>query len=51
MQLIEVIDKQLNAEQKLRLAVLIIDSAVRDLEARKEEIQHELDNLETKPRD
>ena len=50
MQLIEVIDKQLDAEQKLRLAVLIIDSALRDLEAKKEDV-HELDNLETKPRD
>ena len=49
MQLIEVIDKQLDAEQKLRLAVLIIDSALRDLEAKKEDV-HELRDNEEEPR-
>ena len=49
MQLIEVIDKQLDAEQKLRLAVLIIDSALRDIEAKKE-VQNELHHNEEEPR-
>lgn len=43
MQLIELIDKQLNDEEKLRFAVLIIDSVMKNLESNKEATD-ELDN-------
>ena len=43
MQLIELIDKQMNVEEKLRFAVLIIDSALRSLETKKE-VTNELRN-------